>query len=452
MQQGSETINPMPSDTLPQLSEREREILRLVATGATNQQIAAQLNISANTVKVHLRNIFGKIGVASRTEATVYAIKAGLVSMDATTAVISSPPGDGATLSDAGASPSAQQTSSSSGTTATRRVHLKPYVVAGVVIVLLAVLSVVLLVMMNCSGQVTSAALEESMTGEAKRWQKRSPMPAKRSDFAVAAYDGYLYVIGGVTDGRLNPTMAQFDPLTDQWTSLGEKPTPVSHIRAVTVGRRIYIPGGEDDQGNVLNVFEAYDPVTQEWEQLPPLPEPRSRYALVGFDGRIYVMGGWNGSTVCADMFIYDPATKSWSAGPPLPTARLNADAAVIDRRIYVIGGTTGREPLRTNEYYDEDKQMWRKGAPLTEPVASPATVGIINRILVFDAQSGRMLQYTPMLDEWTSSEIPPNIMISSRAILVQTSIFVFGAEESDGFVGEYQAIYNTFLPGTVNQ
>src|SRR6185436_7090691 len=67
--------------TESQISEREREILRLVAMGATNQQIANQLNISVNTVKVHLRNIFGKIGAASRTEATVYAIREGLVNV-----------------------------------------------------------------------------------------------------------------------------------------------------------------------------------------------------------------------------------------------------------------------------------------------------------------------------------------------------------------------------------
>src|SRR6478672_10142054 len=71
----------MSSDT-SQISEREREILSLVAMGATNQQIAQQLHISINTVKVHLRNIFEKIGVASRTEATVYAIRQGLVQLD----------------------------------------------------------------------------------------------------------------------------------------------------------------------------------------------------------------------------------------------------------------------------------------------------------------------------------------------------------------------------------
>src|SRR4028119_529409 len=76
-----------------QLSEREREILRLVATGLSNQQIANQLGISVNTVKVHLRNVFRTIGVASRTEATMYAVRAGIVTIDrAEPALLAAPP------------------------------------------------------------------------------------------------------------------------------------------------------------------------------------------------------------------------------------------------------------------------------------------------------------------------------------------------------------------------
>jgi len=69
------------------LSEREIEILQLVSQGKSNKEIAAELFISVNTVKVHLANIFTKIDVSSRTEATLYAIEHGIVASPANTSV-----------------------------------------------------------------------------------------------------------------------------------------------------------------------------------------------------------------------------------------------------------------------------------------------------------------------------------------------------------------------------
>jgi DNA-binding NarL/FixJ family response regulator len=61
------------------LTARECEILRLVATGATNKAIAERLILSDKTVARHVSNIFGKLGVSSRSAATAYAYENQLV-------------------------------------------------------------------------------------------------------------------------------------------------------------------------------------------------------------------------------------------------------------------------------------------------------------------------------------------------------------------------------------
>jgi two-component system, NarL family, response regulator LiaR len=63
-----------------ELTERETEVLRLLAQGQSNKQIARNLQIGEKTVKTHVSNILSKLGVQSRTQATLYAIRIGLVS------------------------------------------------------------------------------------------------------------------------------------------------------------------------------------------------------------------------------------------------------------------------------------------------------------------------------------------------------------------------------------
>jgi len=65
---------------LETLSQREREVLGLVAEGLSNQQIAEQLGIGEKTVKTHVSNVLAKLGVADRTQAAVFAWKSGLKS------------------------------------------------------------------------------------------------------------------------------------------------------------------------------------------------------------------------------------------------------------------------------------------------------------------------------------------------------------------------------------
>jgi DNA-binding NarL/FixJ family response regulator len=64
------------------LTEREMEVLRLVAQGASNREIAAALFISEKTTKNHLTHIFEKIGVSDRTQAALWAVRRGVVPLE----------------------------------------------------------------------------------------------------------------------------------------------------------------------------------------------------------------------------------------------------------------------------------------------------------------------------------------------------------------------------------
>ncbi len=60
------------------LTERELEVLRLVATGATNREIAEKLSVSEGTVKNHMSSILTRLGLRDRLQAALYALEHGL--------------------------------------------------------------------------------------------------------------------------------------------------------------------------------------------------------------------------------------------------------------------------------------------------------------------------------------------------------------------------------------
>jgi two-component system, NarL family, response regulator len=61
-----------------QLSDRELEVIRLIATGKSNREISTSLHITESTVKFHINNILSKLGVADRTQAAILALKRGI--------------------------------------------------------------------------------------------------------------------------------------------------------------------------------------------------------------------------------------------------------------------------------------------------------------------------------------------------------------------------------------
>jgi DNA-binding NarL/FixJ family response regulator len=71
-----------PPESPEPLTERETEVLRHLATGQSNREIAQSLIIAEKTVRTHVSNILAKLGVASRTQAALHAVRIGLVRLD----------------------------------------------------------------------------------------------------------------------------------------------------------------------------------------------------------------------------------------------------------------------------------------------------------------------------------------------------------------------------------
>jgi NarL family two-component system response regulator LiaR len=81
MEQVSQKAAPAPQAAATGLTEREREVIQLVAQGRSNHEISGALVISDKTVKTHISNILNKLDLEDRTQLAIYAIKNGLVSL-----------------------------------------------------------------------------------------------------------------------------------------------------------------------------------------------------------------------------------------------------------------------------------------------------------------------------------------------------------------------------------
>jgi DNA-binding CsgD family transcriptional regulator/N-acetylneuraminic acid mutarotase len=428
-----------------ELSEREQEILRLVATGASNKEIAKKLFISTNTVRVHLRNIFSKINVESRTEAAMYAVKVGLVNSD---------------VSGNNGKPSAESAQESSNVdsiekTTKRRVSRLNIILVFIVVILISGIIYIL----NLS-RTQTAALELNPTTQS-RLSTLSSMPTPRAGLGVVVYGNQIYAIAGTTDRGITSITERYDPQQDSWEKLPSKKIPVTDIKAALLGDKIYVPGGRLDSGLPTDVMEIYDPVDNIWTMGPSLPIPISGYSLVPFEGKLYLFGGWDGSDYLQSVYAYNPQLNEWERKSDMDKPRAFANATVATGKIFIMGGYNGKQALNENVTYqpgldDGQGQPWGIASPL--PIASYGSglTSIADVIyLIGGASAGNSIPiayfYVPQLEEWQKVDLPISMGWSDLGLVtIGLKIYGVGGIIDKNPTGEnlsYQAIYMTVFP-----
>ncbi|MCS6847118.1 MAG: DUF1668 domain-containing protein [Anaerolineae bacterium] len=471
------------------LTERELEVVRLLATGISNKEIAAQLHVSPNTVRVHLRNIFAKLEAQSRTEVTMIAVRNGWVEMPAQAA-----PETPAALANAttlGAVPTLESVPGALQATpaavavqpAPPRVQPAPVApnpqplpspamwqrIASVAALAAIVLLTVLLLQRPTAeaGSVSNdfapadgssdPAIVASPV-ESSRWHPRASIRTARTRPAVAVARGDVYVIGGEIGRAPSSEVLIYDPQRDAWREAARKPTPVMNAGAAVIGDMLYVPGGATADSQATDRVEALNLTTGEWKVLPPLPRPVAGHAVVAFGDRLYVVGGRTLGGLNSATFAFDVKSGRWTLLAPLPTPRSQLGAAIVNGRIYAVGGYDGRREYATCEYFQIATGQWSACAPMTIPRGGLGLAQVGSALYAVGGGLSGFIgfneRYDPNADKWTPFEMPEQRMGDWRYIGVAslpTEFYAIGGSTrsvplADNYV--YEVLNNrTFLP-----
>ena len=469
----------MPNLEGSELSERELDILRLVATGASNKEIAQKLFISPNTVKVHLRNIFTKVGVLSRTEAAMYAVHMGLVpgnSPSVGQAVSLSNPDSLSPIEQTDRLPvstifpneQAESLPKKSGKT-------RLWLALGLLLLLLVLTGAGIawlartprLTPTQAAQPTALPVLIQATPTSLPRWQGLPALGTARSGLAVAAYDGALYAIGGETVQGVSGLLEAYDPAAQAWAERLAKPLPAADIQAAVLGGKIYVPGGRLADGKLTDALEIYDPLEDTWERGPDLPYPVSGYALAAFEGKLYLFGGWDGTKVLQTVIEYDPSQSAWGERTPMPTGRAYGAAAAAGGKIYVVGGFDGESALAVVEAYtpnlDEGASSpWSAAPPLPEGRYGMGAASIADTLLIIGGiisppgaslaeEAPAAYQFFPSQSAWAAVEPPGEQPWTGLAAApLEQYVYALGGKlsgETSAQVQAYQAVYTVLIP-----
>jgi len=443
-----------------ELSERELEILGLLATGVSNKEIASQLSISTNTVKVHVRNIFAKTGASTRTEAVLYAMKSGLIPPATVTPeledLLADKPEVGGPGEAVEALPASLPTAALSDD---RRVmRMVPFWV-----VWLAIFAVVAAALAGFwawrTAESTQATLAPVSSQDEARWKTLAPMTVARYGLAGEAFEGFIYAIAGQTGSGPTGAVERYNPIDNSWKRLAEKPTPVYEVSAAVSGGEIYVPGGRLSANQATNVLEIYNPRLNNWRQGSPLPVSLSGYAMASYEGRLYLFGRWDGTQFVDTVYRYTPADDHWTLVAHLPAVRGYSAAVTIGRRIYILGGFDGQKGLSDNLTYQPDLEggdvLWEEVTELPARRYGMGGVSIGELAVLIggiqEKESLSSLMYLPYTGEWrTFRGLESQSPVYPGTTALGNFVYVMGGQVAGQPSAQhlaYQAIYTVSFP-----
>ncbi len=225
-----------------------------------------------------------------------------------------------------------------------------------------------------------------AVSARAAGWVALDPVIVPRQEVAVAAVNGKLYVIGGLSGNTVLSSVEEFDPTTGRWRFVAPLPAPIHHAAAAGIGNSVYVIGGFAGLAfHAQSSVFRYDTTLDQWSEVAPLPKARGALAAAAIDGKIYAVGGLPGGR---DLTVYDPETNVWSTLPSMPTAREHLAAVAVGGALYVVGGrfsSLGNSDVL--ERFDPATGLWTSLPFLPTARSGLAAAVLGGRIYVFGGE-----------------------------------------------------------------
>jgi DNA-binding CsgD family transcriptional regulator/N-acetylneuraminic acid mutarotase len=458
------------AETGEPLSNRELDVLHCLAKGATNKDIASDLTISENTVKVHLRNIYTKLDVSSRTEATTAAIQQGYILI---------PGQDEIAAAETTQSPESEM-NVSNPSLATASSGNIPEQVTGLeevpqtakrgllqtallIIAILLALAAVLFLGQRLFAPQTPDSSEEIFAETAignTHWLESRPMPGPRANMAVASVGLDIYQIGGETAEGVDGQVQIFNSLDRTWRTGAEKPTAVADASAAELYGEIYVAGGRTADGQPTAAVEAYSPTQDAWRPAAPLPHAVSGALSLSDGAFLYLIGGHDGQSYLDSTYVYDPAEDTWRPLPPLPQAGALASGGTLTGKLIVVGGENENGALAKCHLFDPAESAWSACPDMLLPRKAAGSAVLLNKLYVIGgtAENGEITfseMYDPDSETWQVINTPmltesagwPDLGIGQ----VETRIFALGGREGEELLDTTYVfaplVYQTYIP-----
>lgn len=439
-----------------ELSEREIEIVKLVATGASNKEIAKTLVISPNTVKVHLRNIFSKLGVLSRTEATMTAIRMGWVEAPGTQAQ---------KLDDEESLQQLNESLSQNLRLAEQTEHLKKrnkiigFVAFSLILVLVGFIVTRELFFQSNSPPAIDPAVIEQLSSD--RWTAIENLPVGLSNMGFVRFENKFYLFGGEDPSGVKDEVWIYSIDGNQWT-LGEKlPEKLKNFQAINLGEKIYIPGGIGEENQYANSLWIFDPRSNAWKKGKEIPMEIGAYSSVAYEGKIYLFGGYDGENYLDSILMFDPEVNEWERYGTMPTAVAFSSAVVLGGQIHIFGGMNNSGVLDNHYVYyplreNSSEQTWDQSEKLPEPRSGMNSIVLADMVYLAGGENEveeilPPIQYLPQKDSWVAIDLPPVDIGHGPAVLpYETRLYVIGGLNSEGYSNQalvYQAVYTILVP-----